>query len=216
MSSNAGERISQLLDEFRHSRDVMVGELKMRVIIGQSRDVIEQILAADLSPGGMCLLVGVPGLAKTLMVSLVSKILDVGFPSGSRLNGPDLDALRHHGHQRAFEEPEGGRRTFRFVPGPIFSNIILADEINRIPPKTQAALLAGDAGARGDRRPGDALPARPVLRHRHPEPDRAGRDVSPPGSPSSTGSCSLSGSVAPGSASTGKILSGRPAASKWS
>ncbi len=133
--SNAGERITQLLDEFRHSRDVMVGELN-KVIVGQ-RDVIEQILAAIFTRGHV-LLVGVPGLAKTLMVSSVARILDVGF---KRIQfTPDLMPSDITG-TNVLEEPEAGRRAFRFVPGPLFSNIILADEINRTPPKTQAALL---------------------------------------------------------------------------
>jgi MoxR-like ATPase len=135
MSSNAGDRISQLLDEFRHSRDLMVTELS-KVVIGQ-RDVIEQILAAIFTRGHV-LLVGVPGLAKTLMVSSIARILDVGF---KRIQfTPDLMPSDITG-TNVLEEPEAGRRAFRFVPGPIFSNIILADEINRTPPKTQAALL---------------------------------------------------------------------------
>jgi MoxR-like ATPase len=133
--SNAGERITQLLDEFRHSRDVMITELN-KVIIGQ-REVIEQILAAVFTRGHI-LLVGVPGLAKTLMVSSVSRILDVGF---KRIQfTPDLMPSDITG-TTVLEETESGRRSFRFVHGPIFSNIILADEINRTPPKTQAALL---------------------------------------------------------------------------
>ena len=133
--SNAGERITQLLDEFRHSRDVMVTELN-KVVIGQ-REVIDLILAAIFTKGHV-LLVGVPGLAKTLMVSSVAKILDVGF---KRIQfTPDLMPSDITG-TNVLEDAEGGRRSFRFVPGPIFSNIILADEINRTPPKTQAALL---------------------------------------------------------------------------
>jgi len=133
--STAGDRITQLLDEFRHSRDVMVGELN-KVVIGQ-KDVIEQILAAVFTRGHV-LLVGVPGLAKTLMVSSMARILDVGF---KRIQfTPDLMPSDITG-TNVLEEPEAGRRAFRFVPGPIFSNIILADEINRTPPKTQAALL---------------------------------------------------------------------------
>jgi MoxR-like ATPase len=133
--SNAGDRITQLLDEFRHSRDVMVAELN-KVVIGQ-REVIEQILAAVFTRGHV-LLVGVPGLAKTLMVSSIARILDVGF---KRIQfTPDLMPSDITG-TNVLEEPETGRRSFRFVPGPIFSNIILADEINRTPPKTQAALL---------------------------------------------------------------------------
>jgi MoxR-like ATPase len=134
-TSSAGDRISQLLDEFRHSRDLMVTELS-KVVIGQ-REVIEQILAAIFTRGHV-LLVGVPGLAKTLMVSSIARILDVGF---KRIQfTPDLMPSDITG-TNVLEEPEAGRRAFRFVPGPIFSNIILADEINRTPPKTQAALL---------------------------------------------------------------------------
>ena len=133
--STPGDRITQLLDEFRHSRDVMVTELN-KVIIGQ-REVIELILAAIFTRGHV-LLVGVPGLAKTLMVSSIARILDVGF---KRIQfTPDLMPSDITG-TNVLEEPEAGRRAFRFVPGPIFANIILADEINRTPPKTQAALL---------------------------------------------------------------------------
>jgi MoxR-like ATPase len=133
--SSTGDRITQLLDEFRHSRDVMVAELS-KAVVGQ-REVIEQILAAIFTRGHV-LLVGVPGLAKTLMVSSIARILDVGF---KRIQfTPDLMPTDITG-TNVLEEPEAGRRSFRFVPGPIFSNIILADEINRTPPKTQAALL---------------------------------------------------------------------------
>jgi MoxR-like ATPase len=133
--STAGDRITQLLDEFRHSRDVMVAELN-KVIIGQ-REVIELILAAIFTRGHV-LLVGVPGLAKTLMVSSIARILDVSF---KRIQfTPDLMPSDITG-TNVLEEPESGRRAFRFVAGPLFANIILADEINRTPPKTQAALL---------------------------------------------------------------------------
>jgi MoxR-like ATPase len=133
--STATDRISQLLDEFRHSRDVMLTELG-KVVIGQ-KDVIEQILAAIFTRGHV-LLVGVPGLAKTLMVSSLARILDVNF---KRIQfTPDLMPSDITG-TNVLEEPESGRRAFRFVHGPIFANIVLADEINRTPPKTQAALL---------------------------------------------------------------------------
>jgi MoxR-like ATPase len=106
------------------------------VIVGQA-DVIEQILAAVFTRGH-CLLVGVPGLAKTLMVSSMSHILDVGF---KRIQfTPDLMPSDITG-TTVLDEQDSGRRDFRFVKGPIFANIILADEINRTPPKTQAALL---------------------------------------------------------------------------
>src|ERR1700731_1965496 len=113
----------------------MLDQLR-RVIIGQA-EVIEQILAAIFTRGH-CLLVGVPGLAKTLMVSSISQILDVGF---KRIQfTPDLMPSDITG-TTVLDEQESGRRDFRFVKGPIFANIILADEINRTPPKTQAALL---------------------------------------------------------------------------
>jgi MoxR-like ATPase len=133
--ASSGDRISQLLDEFRHSRDVMITELS-KSVIGQ-HEVLELILAAIFTRGH-CLLVGVPGLAKTLIVSSMARILDVGF---KRIQfTPDLMPSDITG-TNVLEEPEAGRRAFRFVPGPLFSNIILADEINRTPPKTQAALL---------------------------------------------------------------------------
>ena len=108
----------------------------VKVIVGQ-RDVIEQVLAAIFTRGH-CLLEGVPGLAKTLMVSTIAKILDVNF---KRIQfTPDLMPSDITG-TNLLDEDDQGRRLFRFVEGPIFTNILLADEINRTPPKTQAALL---------------------------------------------------------------------------
>jgi MoxR-like ATPase len=113
----------------------MIDQLR-RVVVGQA-EVIEQILGAIFTRGH-CLLVGVPGLAKTLMVSSISQILDVTF---KRIQfTPDLMPSDITG-TTVLDESETGRREFRFVNGPIFANIILADEINRTPPKTQAALL---------------------------------------------------------------------------
>ncbi|HEX3725323.1 MAG TPA: MoxR family ATPase [Pirellulales bacterium] len=107
-----------------------------RVIVGQDK-VIEQLFAAIFT-GGHCLLEGVPGLAKTLMVSTLARILDVGF---KRIQfTPDLMPSDITG-TNVLEEDDLGKRNFRFVEGPIFTNILLADEINRTPPKTQAALL---------------------------------------------------------------------------
>ncbi len=107
-----------------------------RVVIGQA-EVVEQILAAVFTRGH-CLLVGVPGLAKTLIVSSIAQILDVGF---KRIQfTPDLMPSDITGTM-VLDENDQGKREFRFVRGPIFSNIVLADEINRTPPKTQAALL---------------------------------------------------------------------------
>ncbi|HTK75840.1 MAG TPA: AAA family ATPase, partial [Gemmataceae bacterium] len=113
----------------------MIEQLR-RVVIGQT-DVIEQILAAVFTRGH-CLLVGVPGLAKTLMVSSIAQILDISF---KRIQfTPDLMPSDITGTS-ILDESEAGRREFRFVKGPVFANIVLADEINRTPPKTQAALL---------------------------------------------------------------------------
>ena len=106
------------------------------MIIGQ-HEVVEQVFAAIFTRGH-CLLEGVPGLAKTLMVSTIAKILDVNF---KRIQfTPDLMPSDITG-TNVLEEDDQGKRHFRFVEGPIFTNILLADEINRTPPKTQAALL---------------------------------------------------------------------------
>jgi MoxR-like ATPase len=108
-----------------------------KVIVGQ-KQVIEQLLMALFSRGH-CLLVGVPGLAKTLLVSTVSKILHLSF---KRIQfTPDLMPADITGTDILQDDPETGRRKFVFLPGPIFAHMILADEINRTPPKTQAALL---------------------------------------------------------------------------
>jgi MoxR-like ATPase len=129
------KNIGDLLREFREHRDTMKAELG-KAIIGQD-EVIEQLFAAVFTRGH-CLLEGVPGLAKTLMVSSLSRILDVTF---KRIQfTPDLMPSDITG-TNVLEEDEHGKREFRFVEGPIFTNILLADEINRTPPKTQAALL---------------------------------------------------------------------------
>jgi MoxR-like ATPase len=108
-----------------------------KVIVGQ-KQVVEQLLMALFSRGH-CLLVGVPGLAKTLLVSTVSKILHLSF---KRIQfTPDLMPSDITGTDILQDDPETNRRKFIFLPGPIFANMVLADEINRTPPKTQAALL---------------------------------------------------------------------------
>ena len=127
--------LDDILQEFSQHRQLMQEELQ-KVIVGQT-DVIEQLFAAIFTRGH-CLLEGVPGLAKTLMVSTVARILDVGFKRVQFT--PDLMPSDITG-TNVLEEDENGRRHFRFVEGPIFTNILLADEINRTPPKTQAALL---------------------------------------------------------------------------
>src|SRR5262245_19875933 len=133
--SVSADRISEYLAQLSQARTQIIDQLR-RSIVGQA-EVIEQILAAVFTRGH-CLLVGVPGLAKTLMVSTISQILDVAF---KRIQfTPDLMPSDITG-TTVLEEHETGRREFRFVKGPIFANILLADEINRTPPKTQAALL---------------------------------------------------------------------------
>ncbi|HEY0983512.1 AAA family ATPase [Schlesneria sp. T3-172] len=125
----------EFLERFRKHRELMIEELH-KVIVGQDA-VIEQILAAIFT-GGHCLLVGVPGLAKTLTVSTIAQILDVQF---KRIQfTPDLMPSDITG-TNVLDENDAGRREFRFVEGPVFTNVLLADEINRTPPKTQAALL---------------------------------------------------------------------------
>ena len=127
--------LGDVLQEFSQHRKLMEEELH-KVIVGQN-DVIEQVFAAIFTRGH-CLLEGVPGLAKTLMVSTLAQILDVNF---KRIQfTPDLMPSDITG-TNVLDEDEDGRRQFRFVEGPIFTNILLADEINRTPPKTQAALL---------------------------------------------------------------------------
>jgi MoxR-like ATPase len=133
--STKPKNVGDLLREFREHRESMCQELA-KVIVGQ-HDVIEQLLAAIFTRGH-CLLEGVPGLAKTLMVSSLARIVDVTF---NRVQfTPDLMPSDITG-TNVLEEDENGRRQFSFVQGPIFTNILLADEINRTPPKTQAALL---------------------------------------------------------------------------
>ena len=108
-----------------------------RVIVGQ-KDVIEGLLIGLLSRGH-CLLIGVPGLAKTLMISTLANALDLSF---SRIQfTPDLMPSDITGTEIIEEDRSTGRKEFKFVRGPVFANIVLADEINRTPPKTQAALL---------------------------------------------------------------------------
>src|SRR5438309_7174608 len=108
-----------------------------KVIVGQ-KDVVEQLLMALFSRGH-CLLVGVPGLAKTLLVSTVARVLHLTFKRVQFT--PDLMPADITGTDILQDDPETGRRRFVFLPGPVFANMILADEINRTPPKTQAALL---------------------------------------------------------------------------
>ncbi len=124
------------LERLRAVHARMKAELH-KVIVGQDQ-VLDQLLLAILTRGH-CLLVGVPGLAKTLMISSLAKTMDLSF---SRVQfTPDLMPSDVAGTELLHIDPETSARSFRFVPGPIFANVVLADEINRTPPKTQASLL---------------------------------------------------------------------------
>jgi len=124
-----------LVEEVARVRRVLSDEIDNR-IVGQ-KDVVEQMLVALLA-GGHVLLVGVPGLAKTMMVKTLAQALDMDF--GRIQFTPDLMPTDITGTD-ILEEAGDGSRAFRFVKGPLFCNLLLADEINRTPPKTQAALL---------------------------------------------------------------------------
>ncbi len=125
-----------MLEKLKTDRERVLKEIR-KVIIGQDR-VIEEILIA-LFAHGHCLVEGVPGLAKTLLISSLSKALNLKF---SRIQfTPDLMPSDITGTDILAESKADGKRYFEYIKGPIFSNVILADEINRTPPKTQAALL---------------------------------------------------------------------------
>ena len=126
----------ELLDQLARAHKQLIAQIGRR-IIGQ-HEVVDNLVAALLG-GGHALLVGVPGLAKTLLVQTVAQALDLTF---SRVQfTPDLMPSDITGTEMLEEDHATGRRFFKFVRGPIFANVVLADEINRAPPKTQAALL---------------------------------------------------------------------------
>ncbi|MEE2940641.1 MAG: AAA family ATPase, partial [Planctomycetota bacterium] len=128
--------LNEKLNRLRDVHGQMKAELQ-RVIVGQE-DVLDQLLLAILTRGH-CLLVGVPGLAKTLMISSLAKTMDLSF---NRIQfTPDLMPTDITGTELLHIDPETSARSFRFEAGPLFANVVLADEINRTPPKTQAALL---------------------------------------------------------------------------
>ena len=157
----------------QQSGKVLRAELH-KVIIGQEQMIEEMMIC--LFARGHCLTIGVPGLAKTLTVATLARALDMKF---SRIQfTPDLMPSDITGTEIIEEDAASRKRLFRFVKGPIFANIVLADEINRTPPKTQAALLQAmqeyqvTAGVE-HLRAGAAF-----LRDGHAEPDRAGRNLS--------------------------------------
>ena len=127
---------AELADRLQTAGKRIASELR-KVIVGQDV-VVEQALIALLA-GGNCLLVGVPGLAKTLLISTLARALDLKF---SRIQfTPDLMPSDVTGTDVIQDDPATGQRRLAFLPGPVFANVLLADEINRTPPKTQAALL---------------------------------------------------------------------------
>ncbi len=126
----------ELIEALSQGREKILSQLE-RVIVGQ-KDIIELILICLFSKGH-CLIVGVPGLAKTKIVKTLAELLDLKF---SRIQfTPDLMPSDITGTDVIEHDPKTGKREFRFVKGPLFANVVLADEINRTPPKTQAALL---------------------------------------------------------------------------
>jgi MoxR-like ATPase len=125
-----------LADRMKSGRDKIIAELR-KAIVGQE-EVVNQVLLT-LFTGGNSLIVGVPGLAKTLLIYTMARVLELKF---SRIQfTPDLMPSDITGTDLIQEDPTTGRRQMVFAPGPIFANIVLADEINRTPPKTQSALL---------------------------------------------------------------------------
>ncbi|MDZ7331479.1 MAG: MoxR family ATPase [candidate division KSB1 bacterium] len=126
----------EIVQELKQAHDRIAAEIG-KVIIGQ-QSIIDQLLIGLLSRGH-CLLIGVPGLAKTLLISTLARVLNLKF---SRIQfTPDLMPSDITGTELIEDDLTTGRKAFKFVRGPVFANIVLADEINRTPPKTQAALL---------------------------------------------------------------------------
>ncbi|MEX2641365.1 MAG: MoxR family ATPase [Balneolales bacterium] len=134
--STTSEEPAKAAEAFAQSFTDLRGEIS-KVVVGQE-EIVEQLLISLFS-GGHCLLVGVPGLAKTLLISTLARTLNLSF---SRIQfTPDLMPGDISGTDVIEEDYETGHKKFKFIKGPLFANIILADEINRTPPKTQAALL---------------------------------------------------------------------------
>ncbi len=132
MKKNDIEALKYLSDSYKNLKNEIAKQ-----IIGQA-DVIEQVLMSVFC-NGHALIIGVPGLAKTMLVNTIANILDLSF---NRIQfTPDLMPTDITGTEVIEEDLTTGRRSFRFVKGPVFANVILADEINRAPPKTQSALL---------------------------------------------------------------------------
>ena len=172
-----------------------------KVIVGQN-DVIEQVLVAMFARGH-ALLEGVPGLAKTLLISSLAKSLHLSF---KRIQfTPDLMPSDVTGTEVIQEDPETHQRAYKFLPGPLFANMLLADEINRTPPKTQAAMLEAMQERQVSRRRQDAhaCPRRSSCWPRRTRWSRKAPIRCP--KPSSTASCSTSRSITPAAAEEWEI-----------
>jgi MoxR-like ATPase len=136
LKDNATKDDVQLVEKLNETVQKIKQEIG-KVIIGQD-NIIDQLIISLLSKGH-CLLIGVPGLAKTLLIKTLAEVMDLNF---NRIQfTPDLMPSDITGTEIIEEDPLSKKRNFRFIPGPIFANVILADEINRTPPKTQSALL---------------------------------------------------------------------------
>jgi MoxR-like ATPase len=136
LKDNSSKDDVQLVEKLNETVKKIKQEIG-KVIIGQ--DIIIDQLIVSLLSKGHCLLIGVPGLAKTLLIKTLADVMDLNF---NRIQfTPDLMPSDITGTEIIEEDPVSKKRDFRFIPGPIFANVILADEINRTPPKTQSALL---------------------------------------------------------------------------
>ena len=182
-----------LADRMRAGREQILTEIHKR-IIGQ-REVINETLLT-LFVGGNSLIIGVPGLAKTLLIQTMAQVLDLKF--GRIQFTPDLMPSDITGTDIIQEDAATGGRKMVFAPGPVFTNILLADEINRTPPKTQSALLEGDAGAPGGRSRGAPTPWRSRSSSSPPRTRSSSRAPTRSRRRSSTASCfSSSSSIRP-------------------
>jgi len=136
MTEKIKEKDIILFEKAKKSHGKIISEIK-KIIIGQDQ-IIEELMISLFSQGH-CLIIGVPGLAKTLLISTLSRVIDLKF---NRIQfTPDLMPSDITGTEILEEDRTTGKKIFKFVKGPVFANIVLADEINRTPPKTQAALL---------------------------------------------------------------------------
>src|SRR6202790_4283532 len=136
LAINDSAELKERIDRFQEGQRSIVREVR-KVIVGQD-EVIEQVMIG-LFVGGHCLITGLPGTAKTLLVRTMAQVLGLLF---KRIQfTPDLMPTDITGTDIIEEDPVSGHRTWTFVQGPIFANVLLADEINRTPPKTQSALL---------------------------------------------------------------------------